>query len=212
MDGLKLADINVAKVVRKTNRSDDKPGIVVIPFATMEHKKGVFKAKRVLKNSTKYSRVYIENDLSLQQRIKNNNNCTLLKALGRENDFMIKTGRVVNGQRANNYPRSRTDRNDPDYSDGRKSYESNSRRGRGSWLAETPLVRQSVVDIEGYTWCGHNRKHIHVRARTGSGGVGVLVRNDVLVNYNVDKVRDSVDEILWIRFFGKKKNNPDSSF
>lgn len=125
-DGLKLADINVAKLVRKTSRSDDKPGIVVITFATMEHKKGVLKAKRVLKNSTKYSRVYIENDLPLQQRINNNNNRTLLKALGRDNDFMIKSGRVVrkqsddtsvhnlpqvNGQRANNYPRSRTDRN-----------------------------------------------------------------------------------------------------
>ncbi|CAC5413581.1 unnamed protein product [Mytilus coruscus] len=77
-------------------------------------------------------------------------------------------------------------------------------------LAETHLVDQSVVDIEGYTWFGHNRKHIHVRARTGSRGVGVLVRNDVLVNYNVDKVSDSVDGILWIRF--SKKNNPDSSF
>ncbi|CAG2192965.1 unnamed protein product [Mytilus edulis] len=118
-DGLKLADINVAKLVRKTSRSDDRPGIVVITFATMEHKKGVLKAKRVLKNSTKYSRVYIENDLPLQQRINNNNNRTLLKALGRDNDFMIKYVRKksddicaqVNGQRANNYPRSRTDRN-----------------------------------------------------------------------------------------------------
>lgn len=72
-------------------------------------------------------------------------------------------------------------------------------------LAETHLVGQSVVDIEGYTWFGHNRKHIHVRARTGSGGVGVLVRNDVLVNYNVDKVSDSVDGILWIRFSEKKQ-------
>lgn len=70
-------------------------------------------------------------------------------------------------------------------------------------LAETHLVGQSVVDIEGYAWFGHNRKHIHVRARTGSGGVGVLVRNDVLVNYNVDKVSDSVDGILWIRFSEK---------
>ncbi|CAC5396569.1 unnamed protein product [Mytilus coruscus] len=146
---------------------------------------------------------------------------------------MIKSGRVVrkqsddtsvhnlpqvNGQRANNYPRSRTDRNrhndrdqHRDYSDGRQSYEGNSRRGRGEvGLAETHLVGQSVVDIEGYTWFGHNRKHIHVRARTGSGGVGVLVRNDVLVNYNVDKVSDSVDGILWIRF--SEKTTPDSSF
>ncbi|CAC5420375.1 unnamed protein product [Mytilus coruscus] len=127
-DGLKLADINVAKVIRKTSRSDKKPGIVVITFATIEHKKGVLKAKRVLKNSAKYSRVYIENDLPLQKRINNNNNRTLLKILGRKNDFMIKSGRVVrkqpddtsvhnlpfvNDQRVNNYPHTRNDRNRP---------------------------------------------------------------------------------------------------
>jgi hypothetical protein len=49
-----------------------------------------------------------------------------------------------------------------------------------------------------------------VRTRAGSGGVGVLVRNDVLLNYNVIKVNDSVDGILWIRFSERK--NPDSCF
>ncbi|CAC5398837.1 unnamed protein product [Mytilus coruscus] len=87
----------------------------------MEHKKGVLKAKRVLKNSTKYSHVYIENDLPLQQRINNNNNRTLLKALGRDNDFMIKSGRVVRKQSddtsVHNLPQIRfSEKNNPDSS------------------------------------------------------------------------------------------------
>jgi hypothetical protein len=44
----------------------------------------VLKEKRLLKNSSKYSNVFIENDLPLQQRIVNNNNRILLKALGKE--------------------------------------------------------------------------------------------------------------------------------
>jgi hypothetical protein len=39
--------------------------------------------------------VFIENDLPLQQRIVNNNNRILLKALGKENDYIIKSGRVL---------------------------------------------------------------------------------------------------------------------
>ena len=72
-------------------------------------------------------------------------------------------------------------------------------------LAETHLIGQAGININGYTWIGNNRKHLHVRARAGSGGVGVLVRNDVLLNYNVIKVNDSVDGILWIRFSERKK-------
>ena len=39
--------------------------------------------------------MFIENDLPLQQRIVNNNNRILLKALGKENDYIIKSGRVL---------------------------------------------------------------------------------------------------------------------
>lgn len=94
-DGLKLTNIGIKNVIRKSNRSDSKPGIVVISFENLVKKKSVLKEKRLLKNSSKYSNVFIENDLPLQQRIVNNNNRILLKALGKENDYIIKSGRVL---------------------------------------------------------------------------------------------------------------------
>jgi len=94
-DGLKLTNIGIKNVIRKSNRSDSKPGIVVISFENLVKKKSVLKEKRLLKNSSKYSNVFIENDLPLEQRIINNNNRILLKALGKENDYIIKSGRVL---------------------------------------------------------------------------------------------------------------------
>ena len=87
-DGLKFTNIGIKNVIRKTNRSDSKPGIVVISFENLVQKKSVLKEKRLLKNSSKCSNVFIENDLPLQQRIVNNNNRILLKALGKENDYI----------------------------------------------------------------------------------------------------------------------------
>jgi propanediol utilization protein len=62
-DGLKLTNIGIKNVIRKTNRSDSKPGIVVISFENLVQKKSVLKEKRLLKNSSKYSNVFIENIL-----------------------------------------------------------------------------------------------------------------------------------------------------
>ena len=55
----------------------------------------MLKAKSSLKKSSKFEKVFIENDLPLHQRIINNNNRALLKAVGKDKEFMIKSGRVV---------------------------------------------------------------------------------------------------------------------
>ncbi|CAC5356030.1 unnamed protein product [Mytilus coruscus] len=63
-DGLKLANVFVKDVVRKqTYSGSNKSGIVVIGIENLEQKKLVLKSKKVLMNSSKYSRVYIENDI-----------------------------------------------------------------------------------------------------------------------------------------------------
>ena len=36
-------------------------------------------------------------------------------------------------------------------------------------IGETHLTDGHVMSINNYTWFGNNRKHIHRRARTGSG-------------------------------------------
>ena len=42
---------------------------------------------------------------------------------------------------------------------------------------ETHLTDNNVIDIQGYTWYGHNRTVRHINAVKGSGGTGILVKN-----------------------------------
>ena len=39
-------------------------------------------------------------------------------------------------------------------------------------IAETHLTGSDVLQVDNFQWFGSNRQNIHVRARTGSGGVG----------------------------------------
>jgi len=43
-------------------------------------------------------------------------------------------------------------------------------------IAETHLLNNDVIDVDGYTWFGFNRKIIHRNARNGSGGIGFLIK------------------------------------
>ena len=43
-------------------------------------------------------------------------------------------------------------------------------------VAESHLQVSNVVNKEGYSWYGNNHRNIHVNARTGSRGVGVLIK------------------------------------
>ncbi|CAG2196716.1 unnamed protein product [Mytilus edulis] len=70
-------------------------------------------------------------------------------------------------------------------------------------LAETHLTGNTGINIDGYTWFGLNRKEIHIRAKTGSGGVGILIRNDVRDEFNINIVEDNTDGIIWVKFEDK---------
>ena len=51
-------------------------------------------------------------------------------------------------------------------------------------LVEIWLKGDEEVIVEGYKWFGNsNRKHLHRKAVTGSGAVGVLIREEVLKHY-----------------------------
>ena len=77
-------------------------------------------------------------------------------------------------------------------------------------IAESHLVGNQILDIPGYTWLGLNRKLIHPRAKTGSGGVGILVKNTLLVKYKVSKLDTSLEGALWLHF--KARNKASTSF
>ena len=117
-DGLKLMNVNVTNAIRKSVNSDsNKPGIVVVTLENLEQKKLILKSKQVLKHSSRYSNVYIENEIPYEQRINNFNNRTILKALGKDSDFVIKSGRIV---RKHNSPIKNTDQ--PQRSNARQQY------------------------------------------------------------------------------------------
>ncbi|CAG2188375.1 unnamed protein product [Mytilus edulis] len=74
-------------------------------------------------------------------------------------------------------------------------------------LAETHLTGDKVISVEGYQWFGLNRKHIHVRAKSGSGGVGILVRNSICNEFDVTIADNDTEGILWIKLENKTNAN-----
>ncbi len=73
-------------------------------------------------------------------------------------------------------------------------------------IAETHLVLNKVVTVNGYSWFGHNRKSIHVKAKCGSGGVGFLVKNELCEQFNVSILDNSYEGILWLRLTHKESS------
>ena len=63
--------------------------------------------------------------------------------------------------------------------------------------------KNDSIDIEGYTWIGHQRKTLNKRRKSGSGGVGFLVANDLYSDYNIKVEDDNYDGILCISVTSK---------
>lgn len=47
--------------------------------------------------------------------------------------------------------------------------------------------------MEGFKWPGHNRQQIHVRAKSGSGVVALLMRTSILEQFQVTIVSNATD-------------------
>ena len=78
------------------------------------------------------------------------------------------------------------------------------------YFSETHLINDQVLDVDGFTWFGNNRKGLHKRAKKGSGGVGFLVKNEILNVYNVTVQDDMTDGILWLKF--ESRNSKETFF
>ena len=70
-------------------------------------------------------------------------------------------------------------------------------------IAETYLLGDRELEIDEYAWFGSNRKNIHIKAKKGSGGVGFLIRNNIMEHYNVMVEADTKEGILWLKFISK---------
>ena len=62
------------------------------------------------------------------------------------------------------------------------------------------LKGEDEAVVEGYKWFGNNRKHLHKNAVRGSGGVGILVKDEVLKHCTVGILDTSVEDVLWVQF------------
>jgi exonuclease III len=70
-------------------------------------------------------------------------------------------------------------------------------------VAETHLRGSEQLVIPGYTYFGQNRAKLSSKAKCGSGGVGVLIKNAMLSKYDAEILNDSVEGILWIQLRAK---------
>lgn len=94
-DGLKLKNIKVTQCERKSSRGQ-KPGIIVATMENAEQKHEVMRKKSHLKNTSNYKKVYIENDRSLESRVNESNMFTVLKELGKANNYFVSSnGRIL---------------------------------------------------------------------------------------------------------------------
>ena len=69
-------------------------------------------------------------------------------------------------------------------------------------LCEYHLMHDEVLSIEGYTWFGHNRLLISPNARKGSGGVGILVKEQLAQHFSIEIIDNEFEGILWLQFIG----------
>ena len=70
-------------------------------------------------------------------------------------------------------------------------------------VAESKLVKEQKLTIDGYEWVGHNRKDLHVNTKCGSGGVGLLVRESLWEIFDFTPLDKSYEGILWVKCVAK---------
>ena len=55
-------------------------------------------------------------------------------------------------------------------------------------LSETHLQRDENITLPGYKYTGLNRRNISTKTNRGSGGVGILVKTELLKNFTMKNV------------------------
>ncbi|CAG2194034.1 unnamed protein product [Mytilus edulis] len=74
-------------------------------------------------------------------------------------------------------------------------------------ISETHLKDNEAIELDGYKWIGCNRRILSNKAWRGSGGIGFLIKNCILDNFDVDILDNSRDDILWINLKCKHDQN-----
>lgn len=67
-------------------------------------------------------------------------------------------------------------------------------------VCETFLVGDNKINIYGYSYYGNNRKKHNKKAKRGSGGVGVFVKDYIVDQYDIEILDENIEDILWLKF------------
>ena len=70
-------------------------------------------------------------------------------------------------------------------------------------ICESHLSGSDQIDLDWFVWLGKNRQFEHVNAHTSSGGDSFLVRTNLLSNFEVSVLDETVDDILWVKMKSK---------
>ena len=65
------------------------------------------------------------------------------------------------------------------------------------------MKESESIDIPGYSWFGHNRKEVHINAPTASGGVGILISDNIKNNYDISIIDKEYEGILALQITHK---------
>ena len=134
-EGLKLRNISFESATRKISRNNSKPGIIIATCKTDQDKESIMSVKRELKNSSRYQKVFVENDLPPGQRKLNSNLRTIVNTIGRDK-LLFKGSRILpaeTGQGAEyEYGYTGTDYQGRRVEEENRSYEYDRMRNRGN--------------------------------------------------------------------------------
>ena len=64
------------------------------------------------------------------------------------------------------------------------------------FICETHLIKNNSLQLADYHWFGFNRPFQHVRAKSGSGGIGFLVHNHIFNSFHISVTEKSVDGLM----------------
>ena len=129
-DGLRLSDVSVSDAERKQSRSESKPGVVIAKLKNKNDKQRVMKEKSKLKDSRRFSKVFIHHDQVPSQRSVSSNFRAILRAMKVNNSNLSMRGSRVVYTESSDDQGSRRDNSRDSSRDQRTDYH-NSRRDGG---------------------------------------------------------------------------------
>lgn len=94
-DGLKLKDVTCDHADRKISKSASKPGVIIAKLKSNDDKRKVMASKASLKSHTQYSKVFVDHDQSVSDRVLASNFRCILNAMKCQN-LVVRGSRVIN--------------------------------------------------------------------------------------------------------------------